>query len=338
MQFAFHLNPRFLPVEALLTFRSRMSRTLFQIFILGISVCQLSCRREQVLGPPKAVAVVESGVLELRIMSFNVRYENPEDLVSRSWRERIIAAVRMIRQEKPDVIGVQEAMHGQVADLWASLPDYEFIGNARDDGRRSGEYSGIFFRRDRFEANSDEAGTFWLSATPGKPGSRTWGNEIPRIASWARLTDRSSSRSFYVFNTHWDHKNQNSREHSAVLLSERIDARKDLSLPVILTGDFNAVENNPAVAYLSGKNSRLAGANRRWENNLIDTYQAVHPSDPERTTLHFWRASPLRGIKVDHILVSRGAQVTEADIRRHDAPPVSDHYPVTATVQFPPME
>ena len=336
MQFAFHGHPRFLSDGYPLVFRRRMRRTHFQILLLAACISQFSCRREQVLGPPKAVPVAESGVLELRLMSFNLRYENPEDLATRSWRERIIGSVRVIRQEKPDVIGVQEAKHGQVADMWASLPDYDFIGNARDDGKRAGEYCGIFFRRDRFEPDPADAGTFWLSDTPEKPGSRSWGNEIPRITSWIRLTDRSTNRGFYIYNTHWDHRNQNSREQSALLLARKIDARRNPDLPVILTGDFNAVENNVAVAYLTGNSARPGTGNHRWENSLIDTYQAVHPSDPERSTLHFWRASPLRGTKVDHILVSRRAQVMDAAIRSQDTPPVSDHYPVTATVRFPP--
>lgn len=336
MPIAFHRHQRFLSVANPLTSLRRMRRPLFHILLLASCISQLSCRREQVLGPPKAVAVAESGVLELRLMSFNLRYENPEDLATRSWRQRIIGSVRVIRQEKPDVIGVQEAKHGQVADLWASLPDYDFIGNARDDGKRAGEYCGIFFRRDRFEPDPDDAGTFWLSKTPEKPGSRSWGNEIPRITTWIRLTDRTTNRGFYIYNTHWDHRNQNSREHSALLLGRRIDARLNPDLPVILTGDFNAVENNVAVAYLTGKSAWLGSGNRQWKNSLLDTYQAVHRSAPDRSTLHFWRTSPLRGIKVDHILVSRGARVTEAAIRSHDEPPVSDHYPVTATVRFPP--
>jgi endonuclease/exonuclease/phosphatase family metal-dependent hydrolase len=305
------------------------------MLLVGLATCLAACRREQVLGPPKAVPVAENGDLELRLMSFNVRYETAEDRGDRSWRRRISGIVRMIHEEKPDVIGVQEALHGQVADLWASLPDYGFAGDAREDGRRHGEYTGVFFRRDRFERSVDDAGTFWLSATPEKPGSRTWGNEIPRIASWVRFTDRATHRGFYVFNTHWDHRNQNSREHSALLLSRRIDSRRLPGLPVVLMGDFNAVETNAAVAYLSGKSATIAGRQRRWENGLVETYQALHPQDAGRTSLHFWRARPLHGIKVDHILAGDGVQVMEAAVRTHDQPAVSDHFPVTATVRFP---
>lgn len=292
------------------------------------------CERSRAFGPPKAVAVIEDGRMELRLMSFNIRYENPEDPGSRAWRQRVIGSVHMIREEKPDVIGVQEALHGQAADLWASLPDYGFFGIGRDDGKRAGEYAGIFFRRDRFEPDVSDGGTFWLSDTPEKPGSKTWGNEIPRVTSWLRLVDRSTQRGFYVFNTHWDHRNQNAREHAALLLARRIDARRFPDEPVVLLGDFNAVENNPGLAYLAGRRVSLAGSEQVWGNPLIDTFQSLHPKETARTTLHFWKGTRAGSLKVDHILVSKGAEVLSAEIRDRDQPMVSDHFPFTARVAF----
>lgn len=282
-----------------------------------------ACNRARALGPPKAVPVAADGKLGLRLMSFNVRYENGEDEGSRAWRLRVVGSVRMIREENPDVIGVQEALRGQAADLWASLPDYEFIGAARDDGRRAGEYAGIFFRRDRFEADLTDSGTFWLSDTPEKPGSKTWGNEIPRTATWLRLVDRSTQRGFYIFNTHWDHRHQGSRERSAGLLAERIAKRRSSDEPIVLLGDFNAVEQNPGLAFL------------KREARLTDAFQSLHPRETARTTLHFWRDSREGTLKVDHILLSSGAEVLAAGIRDQDKPMVSDHFPVTARVVFP---
>jgi len=300
------------------------------LWLAGIPACQ----RGRATGPPEFVAA-SGGAMELRLMSFNVRYENPGDSGARAWSERVIGAVRMIRQESPDVFGVQEAMHGQAADLRASLPDYEFLGVGRDDGKRAGEYAGIFFRRDRFQPDPSDYGTFWLSDTPERPGSMTWGNGIPRVASWIRLTDRETGRGFYVFNTHWDHRHQESREKAARLLAERIDSRRFPQQPVVLLGDFNAVERNPGVAYLTGRRVRLAGREQLWGNGLIDTFQSLHATEPDRTTLHFWKGSRSGSLKVDHIFVSTGAKVLAAEIRDQDRPMVSDHFPFTARVRFP---
>jgi endonuclease/exonuclease/phosphatase family metal-dependent hydrolase len=280
--------------------------------------------------------VREDSMLELQLMSFNVRYENSAEQGDRAWRQRIIGSVEMIHQQQPDVFGVQEAMHGQVADLWASLTDYEFYGAGRDDGKINGEYSGIFYQRDRFGSDPREQGVFWLSDSPEIPGSRTWGNEIPRIVTWMRLLDRMTGRGFYVFNTHWDHKNQTSREKAALLIAQRIDARKHQGEPVILLGDFNSTESNVSMAYLTGKKVSIAGETKTWPNGLIDSFQKLHAGEKNRRTLHFWGNSREGSLKVDHILASKGAKIISAEIVSGDQPMVSDHFPVTARVKFPP--
>ncbi|MBC8127379.1 MAG: endonuclease/exonuclease/phosphatase family protein, partial [Gloeobacteraceae cyanobacterium ES-bin-144] len=187
----------------------------------------------------------------------------------------------------------------------------------------------------RFEADLADSGTLWLSDTPELAGSKTWGNGIPRVASWLRLVDRASQRGFYVFNTHWDHRDQNSREHAALLLARKIDARKFPDQPVVMLGDFNAVENNPAVAYLVGKRVSLAGQEGIWKHGLLETFQILHANDTGRTTLHFWSGTRNGVRKVDHILVSEGAKVIDANIRDGDSPMISDHFPVTSHVVFP---
>jgi endonuclease/exonuclease/phosphatase family metal-dependent hydrolase len=308
--------------------------------VLGLCLISLlitisACRRDRESGPPKAVAVREDGAVALNLMSFNIRYESPEDLKSRAWPQRLSGVVRMIRRERPDIIGVQEALHGQVADMWASLPDYEFFGVGRDDGLRTGEYSGIFYQRDRFRPDPADCGTFWLSDTPEQTGSRTWGNEIPRVAAWLRLVDLATGRGFYVFNTHWDHKNQPSRERAALLIARRIDDRKHTEEPVALIGDFNSIETNPGLIYLRGSRVSVGGAEQAWTNGLLDTYQSLHAAEKNRRTLHFWKNSREGLVKVDHIFVSRGARIERSDIVSTDQPMVSDHFPVTARVLFP---
>lgn len=294
------------------------------LLLAGLACSGPSCQRSRALGPPKAVAVAADGGLALKLMTFNVRYEGPADPGSRAWNQRVKGVVRMIREEAPDVFGVQEALHGQAADLWASLPDFEFLGAGRDDGRRAGEYSGIYYRRDRFEADPADSGTFWLSDTPETPGSMTWGNTFPRVAVWVRLTDRATQRGFYVFNTHWDHRHQGSREKAARLIAERVAQRRRAGEPVVLLGDFNAVESNPGLLHLTGPGL-----------GLVDTFRALHPSASARTTLHFWRGTRAGSLKVDHILVSGNAVIRAAAIRDRDQPMVSDHFPVTAEVLFP---
>jgi endonuclease/exonuclease/phosphatase family metal-dependent hydrolase len=293
------------------------------------------CDRARDLGPPRAVAVRADGALELALTTLNLRYETAEDRGSRGWVRRIPQVVRAVRKLGPDVLGVQEGLHGQVADLWASLPDYEMVGWGRDDGLRRGEYSAIFYRRDRFEADAVDVGMFWLSAKPEVAGSMTWGNGIPRVCTWVRLVDRASGRGFYVFNTHWDHRHQGSRERAARLIAERIDGRRRGDEPVVLMGDFNAVESNPAVAFLAGERVSLAGEEGEWDGGLVDVYQVLNAGERNRRTLHLWSGQRDGYFKIDHILVSRGARVISSGILENQEPMISDHHAVSARVVFP---
>lgn len=291
-----------------------------------------ACEREKRV--PRAVAVSEDGAMEVSVMTFNIRYENEDDKGWRNWGERVVSVVKMLRVERLDVLGIQEGLHGQMADLWASLPEYGLAGTGRSDGMREGEYSGIFYKRDRFELDEEKSGMIWLSDTPEKPGSMTWGNGIPRVATWVRLTDRASGQALWVVNMHLDHKNQPSREKGVRLMVERLVAMNADGEPVVWMGDFNAVEGNPAVAFLSGKTTPIAAV--PGFDGMMETYDVLNAGVKERGTLHFWMSDPNRQWKVDHIFISKGGEVLRSGILRGGEPYLSDHFPVTATVRFPP--
>jgi endonuclease/exonuclease/phosphatase family metal-dependent hydrolase len=268
-------------------------------------------------------------------MTVNLRYENSGDIGRRAWAERVIGVVRMLRTEAPDVFGVQEGLHGQVADLRASLPGYGFEGFGRNNGQKKGEYTAIFFRKDRFERDNEKSGMIWLSSTPAKPGSKTWGNEIPRVATWVRLTDRSSGQVLWVVNMHLDHRNQPSREKGVRLMVERLVKMNPGREPVVWMGDFNAVEGNPALEFLAGRKTSIPGVS--GFDGLVETFDALHAGERKRGTLHFWMSDPNRQWKVDHILISKGGEVLESGILRTGEPYLSDHFPVKARVSFPPV-
>src|SRR5690606_11157963 len=143
-----------------------------------------------------------------------------------AWHRRRDLLAEVIRDAAPDVVGLQEALATQLDDLARLLPQYSRLGVGRDDGDAAREHSAILYRTSRLEvAGGAEQGTFWLSVTPEVPGSKSWGNSIPRICTWARFIDREAppgSPGFYIFNTHLDHRSQPSRERAIELIAARM--------------------------------------------------------------------------------------------------------------------
>ncbi len=188
----------------------------------------------------------------LRVMTFNIRFNNPDDGFN-AWPHRKELAASMIRYHDADIVGLQEALYGQLEDLKALLPGYEWFGVSRDDGSSGpdspGEFAAILYRSDRLERL--DGGTFWLSPTPQVVGSLGWDAAITRTATWCRFRDKRSGREFYHFNTHFDHRGEKAREESARVILQQITVIAAEAAPVVLTGDFNCVPTDPPYRVLT---------------------------------------------------------------------------------------
>ena len=281
---------------------------------------------------------VKTGVppagLQVDVMSFNIRYGSASD-GENHWDNRKGLVADVLRTHLPDLVGLQEALRFQIDAIRQALPRYGEIGAGRDDGKERGEYSAILYLTDRFDV--DKQGTFWLSDTPEVPGSRSWGNDIPRICTWARFIDKRTTSAFYVFNAHLDHRSQPSRERGAELIARRINQRSHHD-PVLLTGDLNAAEDNPAIRYLKGLAPHIPSLEDKSAPvpPFVDTFRIVCPETNDVGTFSGfdgWRT----GGKIDYVLATPSIDVIDAkivydnDARRYP----SDHYPVTATICLP---
>jgi len=298
---------------------SKATRVFFSLVVL-LSLCSRECAWSAETHEAGANA------FELRVMSFNIRYGSAGD-GENHWPDRRQMVFDVIRKQKSDVVGLQEALRFQIDEIRKALPEYGEIGVAREDGRIDGEYSAILFRADRLGVA--EAGTFWLSDTPEVAGSSHWGNACVRICTWARLIENDSGKAFYIFNTHLDHVSQPSRQKSATLLARRIASRNHKD-PFVVTGDFNASENNPVVTYLTGKTTPETPV------VLVDTFRVLHPEAKDVRTSHSFRGGR-QGYKIDYVLAQPSALVLEAQILYDniDGRYPSDHYPVTARLRLP---
>lgn len=222
----------------------------------------------------------KEGILDIRAMSFNIRYGLAND-GDNNWQHRKDFVCEVIRDYQPDILGVQEALRFQMDVLNRCLPGYGEIGIGRDGGSE-GEYSAIFYRKDRFAVN--DSGTFWLSQTP-EVHSQDWGAALPRIATWAKLQDKQSKQSVKIYNTHFDHMSQLARTNSAKLIMQKIVTASDQA-PFVLMGDLNAAEGNPAIGYLKGTSNSDAAP-----MPLVDSWRVLHPKEKIAGTFHAFKGN-----------------------------------------------
>jgi endonuclease/exonuclease/phosphatase family metal-dependent hydrolase len=174
------------------------------------------------------------------VITYNIRMNTPGDGVN-AWPLRKDKVAALLKFHQADIFNVQEALPEQMDDLVSSFPDFDHVGAGRDDGKRAGEHMAIFFKKARFEKLED--GMFWLSETPSKPGLG-WDALCNRTVTWIRLKDKITQRTFYVFDTHFDHRGEKAREESAKLILKTIKEINKENLPLILTGDLNLTKDS----------------------------------------------------------------------------------------------
>ncbi|MFI6096551.1 endonuclease/exonuclease/phosphatase family protein [Lentzea sp. NPDC051213] len=250
----------------------------------------------------------------LHVMSFNLRYAS--DAEPNSWAARRPVLAQLLLDELPTVLGTQEGLYRQLLDIEHDLPDrYDWIGLGRAGGSHD-EFMAIFYDTARLDPL--EFDHHWLSATPAVVGSRSWGNNVIRMVTWVRFADRRTGRQFVVVNTHFDHESENSRLRSAEFVRDRIKA---LTLPIVLTGDFNAAAGSPTYDILT------TGV------TLTDSWRAGPRITPAFGTFHGYLPLVPDGSRIDWIL-TRGAAIEAAAINAYQRGGQfpSDHLPVQALI------
>jgi endonuclease/exonuclease/phosphatase family metal-dependent hydrolase len=263
-----------------------------------------------------AVAVSVSGQT-LKVMTYNIRYATENDGVN-AWSKRKGKVFDLLRRHDPAIIGLQEALQGQIKDILSEVKGYDFIGVGRDDGKAAGEYSPLLYKKKQFALL--EQNTFWLSETPDVPGSKNWDAAITRVASWAKLKDKKSGRVFLVINTHFDHIGVEARRKSAELLKAKAHELAG-GLPVIILGDFNCTRQDPPYSIMV----------REGNLRLADTA----PENPPGTYCTF-EVNSVECKAIDYIFyseqwVSSEYQVISENDGKHYP---SDHLPVTSELSF----
>ena len=247
--------------------------------------------------------------MDLRVLTFNIRYDTPKDGPN-AWEFRREMALEMVASVGCHIVGFQEVLARQRADLEAGLEGYNWIGQGRDAGG-DGEQCCLAIQSSLEVLDS---GTFWLCPTPDIPGSLGWDAQLTRICTWAKLA--RDGKEFTVFNSHWDHRGQVARVESARLLFDRVMA---VSEPVLLMGDFNVPPDSEPLALLTSA--------------LQDTYAEANPGSQAGTFHGF--GQKLDGARIDYLLASPEFLIIDGRILdQPEGPYPSDHFAVMGSYEL----
>ena len=272
----------------------------------------------------------------LYVGEFNIRNDNAKDAAAgNGWAVRCPVVCDILTVEAFDICGTQEVLHNQLEDLLAALPDYDYIGVGRTDGKTTGEYASIFYREDRVKCLS--SGHFWLSETPDVVGSKGWDAKYPRICTWGQFKDRKSGKKFWMFNLHMDHRGVEARKQSVLLVMERIRTMCGKQ-PYILLGDFNVDQFNPIYPMM-------------MESGLfVDCHDAAAVRFAPTGSMNYFKTDFKTDSRIDHVLVSDDFDVLDYKVLTYsywseeklsaEAPAIhkhrlpSDHYPIGIHLKF----
>ena len=282
----------------------------------------------------------------LVVGSYNIRYRNDGDEAKgHLWAKRCQVICDQLNYHHPDVFGAQEVLKGQLDDMLRALPDYDYVGVGRDDGREAGEYAPIFYRRDRLNKLGD--GYFWLSPTYTKP-SLGWDAACIRICTWAKFRVRESGKVFLFFNLHTDHVGVKARRESAKLVMKAIEGLGGKDMPVVLTGDFNVDQTDETYAIFTA------------DARLNDAYVVAKHRFAENGTFNSFNPTLKTTSRIDHVFVSPRFSVAryavlpnfywteepatksqkgqdapqQIDLKQHRIRTASDHYPVFVEINL----
>ena len=276
------------------------------LFLLLAIVTMASCSEEKV---------------NVRWATFNMRLDTPADSLN-NWKYRKERVTQYIQDMKLDVVGTQEVLQNQFNDLKSLLPDFEGVGVARDDGKETGEYSAVFYRKTVFDAL--DSGTFWLAENPDSVGMMGWDAVCVRVATWAKLQHKATGKIVMAVNTHFDHVGKVARRESALLIIRKI---KEIvgDRPAVLTGDFNVTDQSEAYNTIVSN-----------EFVLLDAHKVAEKTGGASYTFHgFDKVDMEKRSKIDFVFVTPQIKVLHSEVTPEVKEALlSDHNPQWTELEF----
>lgn len=249
------------------------------------------------------------------IMSYNIRIGSSNDGTN-SWQYRYPATALMLDDQKPDIVGLQEALYSQVNYLTNTFDKtFKSVGVGSEDGKKKGEFEAILY--DKNTTSVTKSGTFWLSETPDVP-SKGWDSENYLSATWAIFKDKASGGRYVVVNTRIEEEKPEARKNGVQLIADKLAEINPEGLPVIVLGDFGMEPSESGLAPIKGA--------------LVDARSSAAVSD-DTHTFHGW--GKVKKTQ-DYIWFKGGSCIKFETITKayYERTFISDHYPILATFVF----
>lgn len=250
----------------------------------------------------------------MRIMSFNIRCAN---VGTDSWEDRIDIVSQTMLDSEADSIGVQEATPEWMETLKETVGEkYAYVGVGRDDGDNEGEYSAVFYLKDKYTVI--DSGTFWLSETPDVP-SRGWDAACNRVCTWVHLENIETGEQYVHMNTHFDHVGIAARKNSVDMIIAR--AKQFTDIPVVFTADMNVKEGSD-------------NYNQFVNSDYFADTKFLAPDSMSYCTYHDTKPQLHKGDVIDYVMVNDGFNALSYKVVTEgiDGRFVSDHYPIYADI------
>lgn len=248
----------------------------------------------------------------VKVMSQNVMCWGVEGESALEMRRPLMK--RAVVESGADIIGFQEVTPKWKAYFDEDLAEFDNYLVYRSE--KSPEGTPIYWNPKRVEML--EKGHFWLSETPEK-SSIGWDAQCVRITCWALFREKECGHEFAFVNTHLDHRGMTAQVKGIEQICAFIKNKFGKSMPLVLTGDFNAKPDSDVITVT---------------NTLLCDARSAAPKTTDSHTFHgYGKCDP--GI-IDYIFLSRNVECLSFDTVdiREDKVMHSDHFGIISEINI----
>ena len=250
---------------------------------------------------------------EIQVVSLNIRYGTPGDGENK-WKSRRDRVFTVFDRYKDGIIATQEGDPLQFDEILKKVKDLGVVYRSRTLEDKEGPAHAVFYNKKMWSV--EEHNTFWLSDTPDKPATKSWGNTLPRIATLVIFKNKKTGKKLRLLNTLLDHRSQNSRIRSTELILRTLMTESE-QMPTLLIGGFNVTKEDDVIT--------------RVKEFFSDTYSG---NELEGCTYHGYNGGS-HCPRIDYIFYDgeSGLKLKNFEIDRWKSKQYfypSDHYPLVS--------